>query len=112
GDGWRVNIRITPGEAVRVRELDIGIEGPGADDPAFDGIRNQTALRVGMRLNHGAYEQVKGELTRVAAANGYLAARLVRSEMLVDPAGHTAGIALRLDTGPRYYFGEVQIDQR
>jgi translocation and assembly module TamA len=111
-DGWRVRIVILPGEPVRVRELQIGIEGPGAADPAFEGIRNQTALREGMRLNHGAYEQVKVELTRVAGANGYLAARLTASEMSVDPEAHVAAIRLVLDTGPRYAFGRIQIDQR
>lgn len=111
-DGWRVRIVILPGEPVRVRALQIGIEGPGASDPVFDGIRNQTALREGMRLNHGAYEQVKVELTRVAAANGYLAARLTASEMSVDPETHAAAIRLALDTGPRYAFGRIQIDQR
>src|SRR5690606_31690692 len=111
GADWRVNIAVTPGEPVRLRELKIAIEGPGADDPVFDGIRGQTALREGMRLHHGAYEQVKGELTRVAASTGYLAARMANNEMLVDPVSRVAGIRLVLDTGPRYSFGTVQIDQ-
>jgi translocation and assembly module TamA len=108
---WLVRIRVIPGEPVRLRELSINIEGPGADDPVFNGIRTQTALREGMRLHHGAYEEVKGAMVRVAAANGYLAARLVHSEMLVDPVAHVAGIKLTLDTGPRYRFGEIHIDQ-
>jgi translocation and assembly module TamA len=32
--------------------------------------------------------------------------------MLVDPEGLTAGILLRMDTGPRYFFGEITIDQK
>jgi translocation and assembly module TamA len=108
---WVVRIHVTPGEPVRLRELSIRIEGPGADDPAFDGIRTQTDLREGMRLHHGSYEKVKGAMVRMAAANGYLAARLVDSEMLVDPEARVAGIKLTLDTGPRYYFGQVHIDQ-
>src|SRR5690606_35616061 len=104
---------ITPGEPVRVRELKIAIEGPGSDDPVFDGIRNQTLLREGTRLHHGAYERVKGEMTRAADENGYLTARLLDDDarMVVDPQSHTAGIKLVLDTGPRYHFGEVSIDQ-
>src|SRR5690606_12497255 len=53
GADWRVSIAVTAGEPVRLRELKIAIEGPGADDPVFDGIRGQTALRGGMRLHHG-----------------------------------------------------------
>lgn len=111
GADWRVSIQVDPGEPVRVRELQIRIEGPGADDPVFDGIRTQTDLREGMRLHHGAYEKVKGAMVRGAAANGYLAARMVHSEMLVDPETRVAGIRLALDTGPQYRFGAVQIEQ-
>ncbi len=61
----------------------------------------QTTLHEGMRLHHGLYEEVKGNMTRTAASNGYLRARLVRNEMPVDVAAHTAKIDLLLDTGPR-----------
>jgi translocation and assembly module TamA len=108
---WVVRIRVTPGEPVRLRELSIRIEGPGADDPVFDPIRSQTDLREGMRLHHGAYEKVKSAMVRMAAANGYLAAQMVESEMLVDPVARVAGIKLVLDTGPRYRFGAIHIDQ-
>src|SRR5690606_16705716 len=108
---WRVHITVDAGEPVRLRELQIGIEGPGAEDAVFNGIRTQTALREGMRLHHGAYEQVKGEMVRVAAANGYLSARMAHSEMVVDPVARVAGIKLVLETGPQYRFGAVQIEQ-
>jgi translocation and assembly module TamA len=111
GKDWQVGIAIEPGEPVRIRELTIEIEGPGAGDPAFNGIRSQSLLRIGSRLHHGSYEQVKGEMTRTAAAYGYLAARLSRSEMVVDVAQHSATVDLRLDTGERYKFGRIDIEQ-
>jgi translocation and assembly module TamA len=64
-----------------------------------------------MRLNHGLYEQVKNNLTRTAASNGYLRARLLQNEMLVDTGARTARIDLQLDTGPRYTFGAINIEQ-
>ncbi len=113
GKDWEVSIVIVPGEPVRIRQLDISIEGPGASDPVFDNIRNQSLLRVGMRLHHGAYEQVKGEMTRLAAANGYLAAKMARPPLMsVDVEAHSASVALALDTGPLYRFGKVEIDQK
>jgi translocation and assembly module TamA len=108
---WRVKIAIEPGAPVMITAVSVRIEGPGATDPVFDSARNQTALREGMRLHHGQYEAVKGNLTRTAAANGYLRARMVHSEMAVDVGAHTAQIDLLLDTGPRYHFGAVNIDQ-
>jgi translocation and assembly module TamA len=108
---WVIDIDITPGEPVRVRQVSITIEGPGANDPAFEAIRSQRALREGMRLNHGTYEAVKGELIRAAAGNGYLAARLENNPLLVDVANHSASIDLKIDTGPRYRFGAISIEQ-
>jgi translocation and assembly module TamA len=114
GRDWIFDIHVEPGEPVRIRKLDVGITGPGANDPIFDTVRNQTALKTGARLSHESYEAVKGEMTRAAAANGYLDAHLLGSKddhMVVDPAAHTADIDLRLDTGPRYRFGTIDIDQ-
>jgi translocation and assembly module TamA len=112
GKDWLIDIRIEPGEPVRIREISIVIAGPGAADPVFEPIRKQTLLRSGMRVHHGSYEQVKNDLTRVAAANGYLAARLVDDERLVvDTSTHTARIKLQLETGPRYSFGKIQVEQ-
>src|SRR5690349_11211380 len=82
--GWLIEIDITPGEPVRVRHVSVEVEGPGATDPAFEAIKAQKALREGMRLNHGTYEEVKNSLINAAAANGYLAARLVANPLLVD----------------------------
>jgi len=109
--GWLIEIDITPGEPVRVRHVTVEVEGPGASDPAFESIKAQKALREGMRLNHGTYEQVKSSLINAAAANGYLAARLVPNPLLVDVAAHSASIDLKLETGPQYHFGAVSIEQ-
>ena len=111
GKGWLIEIDITPGEPVRVRHVSVEVEGPGADDPAFVAIKTQKALREGARLNHGTYEEVKSALIRTAAANGYLAAKLVSNPLLVDVAAHSASIDLKLETGPRYHFGSISIEQ-
>jgi translocation and assembly module TamA len=109
--GWLIDIDVAPGEPVRVRHVSIEIEGPGANDPAFEAIRSQRALREGMRLNHGTYEAVKGELIRAAAGNGYVAAKLVPNPLLVDVQNHSASINLQIETGPRYNFGAIDIEQ-
>jgi translocation and assembly module TamA len=112
GKDWLITINITPGEPVRLRNISIVIDGPGAADPVFDAIRAQRLLRTGARLNHGAYDQVKNELTRTAVANGYMTARLLDNpRLVVDATNHSARIDLQLDTGPRYHFGAVDIEQ-
>lgn len=111
GKDWHVIVTIDPGPAVLIDAVDVKVEGPGAQDPVFDALRNQTALRKGEVLNHGIYEQVKGDLTRTAAANGYLDAKLTEHDLQVDTAAHTARISLAIETGSRYRFGKVAIEQ-
>ena len=107
----RIRIDIDPGKPVLVDTVQIVVEGAGATDSAFDPVRNSAGLRRGQRLNHGNYETAKGDLLRIAAAQGYLDARLVENTLRVDPVDRKADIKLRLVTGEHYHFGEIRIEQ-
>jgi translocation and assembly module TamA len=111
GKDWQVAIAIKPGEPVRVSELNVSVEGPGADDAAFDSVKNQDLIRLRSRLHHGAYEKLKSSMLQIAEDSGYRDARMVKSEMLVDTTAHAANITLELETGPRYRFGKIDIQQ-
>jgi translocation and assembly module TamA len=106
-----VHISIDPGIPVLVDSVSVVLNGPGADDPVFTRLRASQQLRTGERLNHAAYEQLKGGLQRAAATFGYLDARLLRNELQVNLATHRADIFLELQTGERYRFGATTIDQ-
>jgi translocation and assembly module TamA len=108
---WFARIVVTPGEPVLLKDVDVEILGPGRDEPFLREVLAEERLQPGQQLNHGTYENVKGELQRRAAANGYLDARFTRSELLVDPEARTAVARLHLDTGPRFRFGAIEIDQ-
>jgi translocation and assembly module TamA len=108
---WRVVIDITPGAPVLVEHVDVRVDGPGESDPLFGRILTHLPLHPGDRLNHAYYELIKTELQRTAATYGYLDAKLIRNELVVDPPNHRANIALELDTGSRYHFGVTTIEQ-
>jgi translocation and assembly module TamA len=108
---WRVVINITTGQPVLVEHIDVRVDGPGETDPLFERILRHLPLHAGDRLNHAQYEAIKTDLQRTAATYGYLDAKLIRNELVVDPANHTANIALELDTGQRYRFGATTIEQ-
>jgi translocation and assembly module TamA len=111
GDTWIVRLRIKPGEPVLMREVDIRVVGAGADDGDIRLVIDGNLLRPGTRLDHPAYEKLKTDLVRKALERGYLDAKLVRRELVVDPSQHTADATLVLDTGGRYHFGKVTIEQ-
>jgi translocation and assembly module TamA len=89
----------------------VRVSGPGENDPLFTRILTRLPLHAGDRLNHALYEGIKSDLQRTAATYGFLDAKLTRNELLVDPANHTADIALEMETGERYRFGATSIEQ-
>jgi translocation and assembly module TamA len=112
GEGqWQVTILVTPGRPVRLSDVSIEIQGPGADTRALRELRNTEDLKPGLRLNHGSYERVKDELVRTAKNEGYLDAQLQTHELVIDRIERRATIKLALDTGERYRYGSIQIQQ-
>lgn len=108
---WRVAIRINPGRAVRLSEVNILIDGAGKDDARITEARNNEELRPGKRLDHGVYDTAKAALMRAATSSGYLDAKWVQSDLLIDKAERRAYVTLQLDTGERYAFGAINIEQ-
>lgn len=106
-----VRITIDPGEPVRVESVDVDVSGPGSGDPLFTAITDHLPIARGDRLNHAAYEKLKGDLQRTASTYGFLDARTTRSDLMVDPAQHSARIVLAMETGPRYRFGPTTFEQ-
>ena len=109
---WRVVINIDPGTPVLVDHIDVRVDGPGESDPLFQRILNNLPLHKGDRLSHAAYDAIKADLQRTAATYGYMDAKLIRNELVVDPPNHIANIALELETGERYRFGATAIEQQ
>ena len=108
---WRVTVDITPGTPVLIEKADVKVDGPGATDPLFERITQKSPLHPGDRLNHATYEAVKSDLQRTAATYGYLDAKLIRNELVVDPKSHKVNITLEMETGERYRFGKTTIEQ-
>jgi translocation and assembly module TamA len=108
---WQVRINVQPGRPVRLSVVDINVVGPGADMRAIRELLEQETLKPGLRLNHGVYERTKSDLLRTAKNQGYLDARLTKSELLIDRVERRATVTIELDTGEQYRYGEIKIAQ-
>lgn len=111
GELWKVTIHIEPGRPVRLSEVRVDVIGPGAEDRAIRELLAADEIKPGLRLNHGTYDRVKGNLIRVAKNEGYLDARLTKHDLVIDRAARRANVDLEADTGERYTFGEITIAQ-
>ncbi|PSJ45622.1 outer membrane protein assembly factor [Zobellella endophytica] len=109
-DPARVTIRVTPGEPVRIRKLDVLLQGDAASDPLFEERLGDFALDEGDILNHETYEGAKASLLSLALARGYFDAGYRQSQVRVHPWENAADVVLSFDSGPRFRFGELRVD--
>ncbi|MEE4276873.1 MAG: autotransporter assembly complex family protein [Halieaceae bacterium] len=108
---WRARYGVDPGPATKLRRVELALEGAGKDEPVLRRLIANAGLAPGQILRHPAYDQLKEGLLNDAYALGYLDVRFSRSRMDVYPDERVADLALVLDTGPRFYFGDITIEQ-
>lgn len=108
---WRATFRVDPGEPVLVSETRIAVTGPGEGLPVFSRLLEDVDIRVGDRLEHGAYETLKSRLLVAALEYGFFESELVDNAIRVDRGERTATVSLVLKTGPRYRFGTLTFSE-
>lgn len=106
---------ITPGSRVHISAVHLVVKNAAGED-----LTHQAFLRpflvsegpkVGTALNQGHYTLFRdGIIERVRGA-GYLDAKWLKHELLVDPKTNTAQIFLTLDAGQIYRIGKITIKQ-
>jgi translocation and assembly module TamA len=106
---YRVRVEVAPGKPVRVRTVDVRLDGPGSHEVTLTAEAGAFPLRPSDILRHDVYETAKGELKTKALELGYLDAGFSRHVIRVLPDRSEAEIELVLATGPRYRFGDVTI---
>ena len=102
-------VTVTPGEATRLTEVIVTIQGNGAAEPLLLEKKTNFPLRTGDQLQHDLYEKAKSSLLAASRELGYLDAQFITHEILVDPKMASARIHLVMLSGPRYLFGTTTI---
>ncbi len=110
-DSWIARYEIEPGPPVIITDLNIRIIGPAEQQPKLQQYLDELSTRVGDRLQHVHYENIKKALLQLAVQTGHLDAEYAESRIDVDLKKKTAAIILELISGPRYRFGKVTIFQ-
>lgn len=110
-DAWSARYTIDKGEPTRVETLVLEAQGEGANEASVKKALAASQLATGKRLIHSQYETTKSALIQAAYDNGYLDAAFKQSRISVTPEANRAEITLVLNTGSRYYFGPVSIEQ-
>ncbi|HSW14778.1 MAG TPA: autotransporter assembly complex family protein [Solimonas sp.] len=109
---WKASYTVDKGPPTLITRIDVAVEGAGQGDRIFRRVFRRFPLTTWERLQHAEYEAAKTALSRAAYAEGYLDAVFATSEIRVNPEERSAEIELILDTGPRYFFGPVTVEQQ
>lgn len=106
----KLTVVIHPGPQITISRLIIELIGEGAQNPDLRIALNNTPLKTGIPFITEEYNQTKQSLIDTAESLGYMHANFKKNEILIDETQYSAEITLIFDTGPLYYFGQVQFD--
>jgi translocation and assembly module TamA len=107
----RVSVKVAPGQRTTVSALELKLDGPGKDDPAFaDLLEKQWTLKRGAAYRSAQWEGGKGAVIETLHRQGYLRAKVAHSEARIDVPQASAALSATFDTGPRLAFGELAIE--
>ncbi|WP_415033617.1 autotransporter assembly complex protein TamA [Azonexus sp.] len=104
-----VHLRIDPGPRTRVQRLDIVINGPLSLERRA-ALLAQWGLPVGQAFRQEDWNQAKTQLLDALLAEDHAGARLLDSLADIDPQQQRAALSLDVDAGPRYVYGDLQIE--
>ncbi|MPZ42311.1 MAG: BamA/TamA family outer membrane protein [Betaproteobacteria bacterium] len=108
-----VRLQIEPGPRTTVESVQLDFQGAGlADDEGkerIEAVRNGWSLRKGDPFLDSRWVEAKrGALARLGRGR-YAAAKLVESEARIVPEKSAAHLRLRLDSGPIFHAGGVNV---
>jgi translocation and assembly module TamA len=110
-----VVVEVEPGTPTTVTEVDIRYEGDiqASEDPKAilqrAEIRDRWSLPVGRLFTQDAWNDAKRQALGTLVARRYPAGKVSDSSAEVDAAGNRARLGLRLDSGPPFHLGPLQV---
>jgi translocation and assembly module TamA len=111
GEDWSARFVVDPGPATIVSRVDVALTGEGAADSGFVALADSFPIVETDTLRHAPYEAAKAEFFRYATNYGYFDARLDSAAIQVDRRTSSAVVVFHFDTGSRYRFGPITVEQ-
>jgi translocation and assembly module TamA len=111
--GHVVHIHVEPGAPARVDSVALDVTGAIVSSPEDAGripeIKKRWRLPAGARFRQGTWGEAKNDLLNALVLDGYPTARIAASEARVDPKSSSVALSVRVDSGPLFRFGAIEI---
>ncbi len=107
---WTANYKIILGNPIKISNIDIQLLGAGQADADLQTMP-EFPLKVGDTLRHSQYNKGKQALLKWVYDKGYLDSQFTVKQLKVYPDHNQADIILHLNTGSKYFIGNINFDQ-
>lgn len=109
-----VRLRIEPGEPTSVTSVDLVVVGAAAlggpeGSALIERMRKDWSLPKGAVFRQADWATAKTGAVQVLAADRYAAVKLAESRADVDPETHSAALSVKIDSGPPFRFGALDV---
>lgn len=111
GQTYQAVFDVNKGLPVLITNLNVSIVGVGKDNPALQAQLKKIPLKDEQVLIVTQYQKTRQALMRTARAEGFLFAYFSENQVVVNVHSRRALVRLTLNTGPRYYFGEITLNK-
>ncbi|MEP4149187.1 MAG: BamA/TamA family outer membrane protein [Halioglobus sp.] len=111
GGSWQATYNVDAGTPIPVNAVDLSFIGPGASSGELQALTKSLASLQGQNLDHRKYESGKRKLISATRELGYLNAEFMEHRVEVDLEKYIASITLVIETGPRFVYGNIELQQ-
>jgi len=111
-DNYQVSLNVLMGYPIVIKQSTFDVIGQGAANQHFIAQRNSFPLVVGSKFDHGSYLSTKTDMKNIALTYGYFNATWQAHIVVIDEVSQTADIRLIFNTGERYKFGRINIQEQ
>jgi len=108
---WIATYAVTPGPQAKITQVDVLYMGSGAEEPELQKAIEEFPLKAGDPVLHSAFDEAKATLLEKASLLGYVDSTAVESKLIIFPLKDTAEIKLHIQTGEKYYVGNIVLHQ-
>lgn len=110
-DKWLAIYTIDPGSPILIADFSIKVSEQIKNNTDFSTLLEKIAFHPGEPFSHIKYEALKKEFYSLAAEQGYFDSHFTEHRVEINLNTYQARISLNFDSGVRYRFGKIIINQ-